>query len=59
MEIIGRDKITQTGNGSVVKINNEKESVKIRWHQTWWGVSLIGFFVGVSVVLFAYFTQSN
>jgi hypothetical protein len=47
MEIIGRDKITQTGDNSVVKIKNTEQ--KERWYQTGWGQIVI-FLIGTFLV---------
>jgi len=59
MEIIGRDKITQKGDNTTVKIDNKNSKVKVYWHQTWWGVLLLIIIGGIAVVLFSYFTGTN
>lgn len=59
MEIIGRDKITQKGNNTTVKIDNRQSKVKTHWHQTWWGVLLLIVIGGIIVGLFLYFMRTN
>jgi len=44
MENIGRDKITQSGNGSSIKIDNKTSDMK-HWYQKWWGQIFIGVIV--------------
>jgi len=59
MEIIGRDKITQKGDNTTVKIDNRQSKIKTHWHQTWWGVLLLIIIGGIAIVLFSYFTGTN
>lgn len=45
MKIIGRDKITQSGDNSNLQIDNKED--KVSWHNTWWGRIFIGVAIGV------------
>lgn len=50
MEIIGRDKISQSGNGSSIKIDNGTPDLKC-WYQKWWGQVFIGIIVVITGAL--------
>lgn len=41
MEFIGRDKITQTGEKSRLKIDNSRQKKKWQWHETAIGIVIL------------------
>lgn len=53
MEIIGRDKITQTGNKTSVKIDNSASQV-LRWYSTWWGKLVLGLALAYLIYVFGW-----
>lgn len=59
MEIIGRDKITQSGDKTIAKIDNRQANKNSHWYQTWWGILLLTIVGGIIVGLFLYFTGTN
>ncbi len=59
MEIIGRDKITQSGDKSVVKIDNRQSEKVHHWYQTWWGKTLLALMVAVVAGIILYFFGWN
>jgi len=59
MEIIGRDKIEQSGDKPVVKIDNRQSQDAHHWYQTWWGKSLLGLLVAIVAGAILYFVGWN
>lgn len=59
MEIIGRDKITQSGDKPIVKIDNRQSQDAKHWYQTWWVKSLLGLLVAIVAGAILYFAGWN